>query len=384
MKSIPTKILVIVILLIVAYSGCSTETPSQKIESLDLTFEQALVLPDTALAQDSVVFSFPARVRTGNGKIYVTDRDLKAVQVFDQTGKLINSMGRPGRGPGEFSDLEAMEMTIQNEIIVFDGLEDRINRFAGSGEFLTSIIPPQDGFTWPDKVRQLDAYRFLFLSRERMLPDAKNTPLQTSFLHIFDAGFENRLHSFGHIDSLMETETDFARVFSRSFGQGNITIGDDGSIWFVPILYEGRIFKFRPNGNGWSLTDTYRGQMIAGESHEEDYKQEGAVVINTYTPDGSRTFNALIKSESLGIYELSDGRMIHLNAQLVDTTRKVMAEVFNPKGKLQGVGELPGFRSYKSDTNVDITVAWKDEQDRFYIIDEEGAPTIRIGTISGL
>lgn len=103
--------------------------------------------------------------------------------------------------------------------------------------------------------------------------------------------------------------------------------------------------------------------------------------IVIYTDKGTKSVSAYLKSVSLGIFEMKDGRLIHLSSQLQDGQRKTIVEVFNEEGKLEGVGLLEKFTFAGTEQKALITNIWKDKDDRFYIIDKQDVPVVRVGRI---
>jgi DNA-binding beta-propeller fold protein YncE len=81
---------------------------------------------------DSVVVS-PER------KVYVTDQRANRVQVFDLDGKFLFTIGRPGRGPGEFDQPEDLCIDAEGNLWVADGGNHRIQVFTKDGTFLRLI-----------------------------------------------------------------------------------------------------------------------------------------------------------------------------------------------------------------------------------------------------
>jgi len=90
-------------------------------------------------------------------------------------------------------------------------------------------------------------------------------------------------------------------------------------------------------------------------------------------------FAALSYNESRGLFRLQDGRLVHFTFCKFGDERVFGVEIFDQSGKLIGYGPI---RSVPWDTNkkylVNWDVVWKDDQDRFYIIDEEYTLIVRV------
>jgi DNA-binding beta-propeller fold protein YncE len=95
--------------------------------------------PPTALAEPTAVITDPQ-----NGDIYVaeshmnvTDPSLVArISVFDQTGRFLRTLGRPGMGRGEFRTPHSLAFDSKGNLVVADRQNHRVQVLTKSGEFL--------------------------------------------------------------------------------------------------------------------------------------------------------------------------------------------------------------------------------------------------------
>jgi len=72
-----------------------------------------------------------------NGHIYVADTHYYRVLEYDATGKLANTFGSYGDGPGEFCYVTDVLVDASGALYVSEyGLEDRIQKLSATGEFL--------------------------------------------------------------------------------------------------------------------------------------------------------------------------------------------------------------------------------------------------------
>ena len=70
--------------------------------------------------------------------IIINDSQGKQVLVFNKKGKLENTIGEVGSGPGEYIVPYDIAVNSQNEILVLDVNNMRVSRFKVDGEFITS------------------------------------------------------------------------------------------------------------------------------------------------------------------------------------------------------------------------------------------------------
>lgn len=138
-----SKLLASYTIFLILVSGCSEEKPKvpehiSKLNNLnvysadaeplyDITFEQQITYRDT----DEVMFS----PRIGKvevdirDRVYILDYGQNKIPVFDSDGSYLQSVGRKGRGPGEFLSLREIQVgdrnlhvldTEQTKVSVFD------------------------------------------------------------------------------------------------------------------------------------------------------------------------------------------------------------------------------------------------------------------------
>jgi hypothetical protein len=76
------------------------------------------------------------------GRIYVLDAGNRRVQVFDETGLPINSIGREGMGPGEFQFPVSLTVYPDGTLLVFDAMRRVGMHFDSVGNFLDQASSP--------------------------------------------------------------------------------------------------------------------------------------------------------------------------------------------------------------------------------------------------
>jgi hypothetical protein len=72
-------------------------------------------------------------------RIYVLDVRERHVLVFDNSGKLLKTIGRRGQGPGEFQYAHQILISAQDEIIVEDPRMRRLTYFSLEGEYIKTV-----------------------------------------------------------------------------------------------------------------------------------------------------------------------------------------------------------------------------------------------------
>ncbi|MGH7552954.1 MAG: 6-bladed beta-propeller, partial [Longimicrobiales bacterium] len=78
-----------------------------------------------------------------DGRVYVLDRQLNELRIFDRAGGLLRSTGRSGHGPGEFDNAFGLEwLPAGDSLLVVDGRGGRYNIFDKEGNFVRSTLRP--------------------------------------------------------------------------------------------------------------------------------------------------------------------------------------------------------------------------------------------------
>lgn len=78
------------------------------------------------------------------GNLYVVDRQLSRISVFDAAGAFLRTIGREGDGPGEFRRPYRVFVTPGGEVRVLASRFGLVSRFSLSGEYLGEIPLPAD------------------------------------------------------------------------------------------------------------------------------------------------------------------------------------------------------------------------------------------------
>jgi DNA-binding beta-propeller fold protein YncE len=90
------------------------------------------------------------------GNIYVVDRSNYRVQLLTPAGNVLQTIGSPGSGNGEFLEPWGIVRDNAGNMYVTDSLNNRVQKFDSSGNFLlsfgSSFVNPGSGngeFTYP-------------------------------------------------------------------------------------------------------------------------------------------------------------------------------------------------------------------------------------------
>ncbi len=75
-------------------------------QNINVEIEELLVLGNDENASAEYLFSLPEHICTDKkNNIYISDKNVCKIKVYDQNGKYIKSIGQKGQGPGEMQDI---------------------------------------------------------------------------------------------------------------------------------------------------------------------------------------------------------------------------------------------------------------------------------------
>ncbi len=84
---------------------------------------------------DEYMFGYVDSVWATDDRVYVVDRQVPAVRVYDTTGRHIRDIGRPGQGPGEYELPTAVFTTPDGRVLVQE-FNQRVGVYSEDGEYL--------------------------------------------------------------------------------------------------------------------------------------------------------------------------------------------------------------------------------------------------------
>jgi hypothetical protein len=73
-----------------------------------------------------------------NGTMYVLDRSVPTVRVYDATGRVVRNIGQRGSGPGEYRYATAIALATNGNLLLYDQGNARVNVYTPAGDVVTS------------------------------------------------------------------------------------------------------------------------------------------------------------------------------------------------------------------------------------------------------
>jgi len=300
------------------FFGCKNKDPYHG-EYINLSFKQKVAFgqPDS-LSESTIQFARFARVGP-NGNIYVADAGIAKIKVYSPAGKLINSFGRRGRGPGEFTDIRGFAVT-DSTVLVWDQGIQRMTVFGLDGHLHT--IHNLKGLPTPMHIYPLKN-SYLILHGDKYGRQFKKAKLG----HIYSADFSKRNANFLTLNDVNDNIENLSELIID--GVGSVLVQNHHQFLYIPIIYGGNIYEYSKTSKGWLQTHIYKGlnqQKPFSMIKEGDSKRKADGSISTIFLSKDKSFIAHNWSRGLFKY---DGYIFHFTFSDIMNKRVFGVEVYD-------------------------------------------------------
>jgi len=375
--------------------SCNSEEEQSiaDIELVESHTDLAIGLPDQSLEYQ---FGEPVAVRTDQeGLIYVADRGSMEVKVFDSDGQYIKSIGGRGRGPGEIHEIELMEMTPEDNIVILDRVNLRFMTIDRDGEQVDMYPYNLENQFYPQSVAWLDNDEIMALFLNPSSTASNEIPeLERDLFHIYSTDFQDQRTSFMPMKNFQLEEWFLFKAMA--FHPGSITLSPDKKyLYYSPTNYSGSLYRFHRSDDGaWKFDELISGvipdiepyRVYDSNAQYDRIKDGGDARVNQIHDSFGVHMGSLYIIDA-GLYTLKDGRLIHFYAQweeeytpLPESSSHQMdlyMQVFDADGKLQRHGYLFPFIE-RSHITFHAAVNWMGSDGEFYLLDQpDGIPIVR-------
>lgn len=263
-----------------------------------------------------------------------------------------------------------------------------ITWFSKMGDILSEYAPSRSGMVLSRKFFQTDGGNYIILKKPRDIGENAPGNYRQYVFHRYSKSFENHINSFGEFDQLApKADSKFASMISNRLNGGNFIRTGQNGFWYAPGIYDGKLYKFKNTADEWKLVNTFDGHTNSEEAVVLNTDEDGSMSIITYGEEGHQQSRGKINSYSIGLVQTSDGKILHFSGQRMQNhdSLQTMVEVFDPLGELIGTGS---FDEIAIDRNLlyfesHNPAIWMDEKDRFYFVDYDDVPVVRVGKIEG-
>ena len=354
--------------LVAACSGGESGPESRNIHELDVQLREVLLLGEDDSASPEYLFGSPKFVVTdGQGHIYVADESVMNIRVYDATGQYIRTLGQRGQAPMEFRSFRGLTINPENEIIALDRINSRISRFTTEGQLLST----RPWRRWA--TTQIRSFRngYLFLNNQ--------TEGVGDLDHLFQSygpSLEKDSLAFGSTDEIIDPH-DRIESSMLSSSPGSFVVTGDG-VLYAPSLYGGMLYMYTDEKGQWYQTRQLSGLVEKRAYTKVDrpviYENVDILVHYSGTKEGAQLHNT-----SLGLFRLQNHQIVHFTFCEFGRERLFGLELRDEDGQLTGYGAIESVPlTSQGIASLFLDIVWKDDQDRFYIIDRRVRPVIRV------
>lgn len=360
---IPQKLLTL-LLISFSFLSCENKDPYQG-EYIELSFEQKMVIgqPDS-LSESTIHYSRDLRLGP-DGNIYVADAGVSKIKVFSPTGKLVNSFGRRGRGPGELTGIKGFTVS-DSTVVVWDQNIQRITIFGLDGKLRT--VHNFKGLPAPMRIYPMEN-SYLALYSDYYGEQLKKTQLA----HIYSADFSKQKANFLFLDDVNENIEKISTILTLLFG--SVHVQNSRKFLFVPIIYGGNIYEYSKTSKGWQQTHIYQGlnrQTPFSIIDEDDSERKPDVTGSSiYLPED---VSYIGHNWSMGLLKYN-GYIFHFTFSDINDKRVFGVELYDRDMNPVGYAPIESIPITNEEGNALVwTVEDVDKKGNFYFLqrDEKG------------
>lgn len=325
----------------------------QKIYEPDITYTEV-----QRISGDTLFLGVSDIEVRDNGNIVVSEVMRGVVTELSPNGSFIRRIGRQGNGPGEFRRPFMIEM-IDDSLFLFDNLNSRLSIYGQSGEYIKSVSTE---YSFSNDLHRIEG-GFLNINYDQLSAG------DASVYSIFDK-------EFNKMDVRNITLEDILRPYYQPIHR-NMLFSDvmhsakksKNTFLLTPQLYKGKIYEYTLSlPDGLSLSDSLTGLPV----DELYYESDKFFDINAYNPETKDDeINVRLKSLSLGLFILEDGKIVHFVMKDNEEIREIGVELFGADK------DFLGYKPIKTDSTLydDDRMKWS------FIKDFNGKDTYYTNTI---
>jgi len=382
---------VIYLTLSMLFSGCNSNSKTDLSQLLDeeekIELEEILKIGVESQGE-KYQFGDPIGVRTDSShNIYVADRASLTIRMYDSEGSFIRDIGRRGRGPSEFLDINTFEITPEENFFVLDRGNWRYKHLTKKGIEVASIPIEQSGMEWFFFPDDIDHYEDKIIA---LFNDGVFNPeeplIDKELFYVYDKELKNRKASFFEFSQLRDIEINTFSWLAFLGKPGSFILSQDKSeFYYSPAIYHGNIYCFRREGDSeWKLHKVIKANDFSQESYTslennlyERYRSKSVPGLTSLMFGGAPDpHTGRVNTFDAGIHQLSDGRIIVFAATWRDPLDKggehenmidVYAQIINNDYSVHPIGLVKSVEATQMPWKP--LVNWKDSEDNFYLLE---------------
>jgi hypothetical protein len=192
----------------------------------------------------------------GERMLYMSDNSLMRIHLFDLEGNYLRSIGKRGRGPGEFLNMSAIAwFPKRQELAVYDHMNFRLSRLDPNGNYIGSCSYTPNDIEWPRSITELDEDRHIavFLISKDLETDG-----DMHLIHQIDTEsciIEQQTLSLKSLEHYQQDQT-FLGVFSL-FSPGQV-IKSGNDILYKTAVDDGFLYNLSPGNMSLISTESFK------------------------------------------------------------------------------------------------------------------------------
>lgn len=340
-------------------------------------FEQNLELGENKPLSREYLIGFTQQVRTDSqGRIYQNDKKIEGIRVYDSEGDYLTTLGRNGRGPGEFVHKTGMGITAGDKLVVHDRMMIRITEFDVSTENPEELGRRHRPFDFPEK-RALNTVHILGLGKNGYVnvyrvrlkwPGQPGPSGPKELLHFVSEDWEtivDRAYSYNELGDMQNPYLESMTGFR--FATLNITAQNEEKLIIAPYFYEGELHVVEKTGQAnWEKTRAIEGFVEEREAFE---LYANASSVPDYADPAGQNQAAVVNNESIGIFTMPDKSIMHFTYLLYEGERIYFVEQYDADLNLIAYGPISNLKPKQRRSRTWLRFDWIDNKGQFYVVD---------------
>ncbi len=316
-------------------------------------------------------------VSDSKGHIFLWDRKFTSIRVFNRQGEFIKQIGKSGRGPGEFREINAMTINDKDQLVVYDRYLLRFTVFDNLGNEIETYSLPEKNLITPWRLQHSPAagYFMVYKRFDQLERDEVNKPA----LHRITNNFSEISNSLVTLAQIGDPEEPFEQLLFGAYPTLNFTLLRNNEIIVAPYVYRGNLLVYEQKNGEWRRKE----ELVGTPLPSEPYKTFSLNKSRNEIPPGARLINGandrragIIFHESVALFEMKDSKVIHFVFFRDDENGSYLAaEIYNKDLKLIQFGRLKNFEGSR---DASYSITWLDNDENFYVIDRSDQQNPRI------
>ena len=313
------------------------------------------------------LFRVSDAVRLPDGRIVVGNGGSQELRFFDGAGTFLTTVGREGKGPGEFTGLGMLGVA-RDSIHVFDWSLYRVSVFDQEGRFGRSYVIRVPGIAFPQAAGMLADGSWVIMSGFAFSPQKISAVVRDTSLFVrvsSEGAVVDTLGRFPTVEFFMWGDGRSTTAATRAFGK-SVTTGVAASRIYVGLTEKYEILGFTPGGKATSIIRKTHVPRPVTAADIEAYKEEdlGRRVRPSFRPQMERLLADMPYPETMPAFadlEVDAGGYLWVQEFDPPGTPVARWTVFNPEGRAVAAVETPRDLTIRQIGTDFVLGTWSDD-----------------------